>query len=77
MLLQTVTTGYDGQYNKFQVKYQSWNGTYICTRFILKFCPDWPHTVILPDWTFKKWGFSIFAFQSFYGFIGTLNEKIF
>jgi hypothetical protein len=29
------------------------------------------HTVILPEWTFKKWGISNFAFQSFYGFIGT------
>ena len=23
------------------------------------------HTVILPDWIFKKWGLSSFAFQSF------------
>ena len=23
------------------------------------------HTVILPDWTFKKWGLSNFVFQSF------------
>ena len=33
------------------------------------------HTVILSDQTLKKWGLSSFAFQSFYGFIGTLNKK--
>ena len=33
------------------------------------------HTVILPDRTLKKLAFSSFAFQSFLGFIGTLNKK--
>ena len=35
------------------------------------------HTVILPDRTFKKWGLSNFASQSFQGFIGTQNKKKF
>ena len=35
------------------------------------------HTVILSDWTFKKWAHFSFAFQSFQGFIGTLKKKIF
>ena len=35
------------------------------------------HTVILPDWTLKKWALSSFAFQFFQGFIETPNKKIF
>ena len=35
------------------------------------------HTVILSDWTFRKWGLSNFAVQHCYKFIGTITKRIF
>ena len=53
---------------------------YVKTRWVKTCLPfqnssNASHTVILLDWTLRKWALSSFAFQSFYGFIGTRNTK--
>ena len=51
----------------------NWQGKHNTVRSSSQDC----YTVILPDWTLKKWSLSNFPFQHCYKFIGTINNFFF